>query len=97
MKIPYVNKFSWFPVSYHHNVDDSKLVRINLNKDIQVRYNLNKGKLIVIRSRFIDTNKESKINKIDLIKSKLLIKSNDLKEVKNFYNENKNLIINIVR
>ncbi len=89
------NKYSWYPISFHKNVEDATIARIKIGKNVELRFDTIKSKPVVIRSKTIEREPRAKINKVKELR-RLFDRQMNLAETINFVKENKNLIINIV-
>lgn len=89
------NKYSWYPINFHKNVEDVTIARIKIGKNVELRFDTIRSKPIVIRSRTIEREPRAKINKVKELR-KLFDRQMNLAEIINFVKENKDLIISIV-
>ncbi len=89
------NKYRWYPINFHKNVEDVTIARIKIGKNVELRFDTIKSKPIVIRSKTIEREPRVKINKVKELR-KLFDRQMNLAEIINFVKENKDLIINIV-
>jgi hypothetical protein len=97
---PKASNYSWYAINNHGYVGSPRLTRIKLAKNIELRYDLKKGKAIVLRDKIIETSVDKKINRVNSLKEYFTkfgegIKS--LGKLQEFINQNKKLIISIIR
>lgn len=86
---PEVNNYSWYVLNAHQNVDDPRLKRVKIDKDIEVRHD--STAVIVVRDRLIVYNPAAKQARVKKLKE-ILQCPNDLD-----IEENKVKIVDILR
>lgn len=92
------NNYSWYVIHKHDYIGSNLLAKINLNKKVQVRYDLKRGRFVVVRSSKIETNVDNKVKKTRKLQDKLLqFQSTNKKEVFDFLKINKQYILDILR
>ena len=96
MTKPFANNYSWYPVNYHHDVDSKSLKRINLTKEIQIRLDTKKVKVIVIRDKAIEKDVPSKRLKIRKLKNFLNGNFKTAKELENFIHSNLDYLLKVL-
>jgi hypothetical protein len=97
MLIPQGNRYSWYVVNPYSDVESSKLVRMDLSKDVELRHDLSKGRIIVLRDKSIESSVKRKHEKIGTLKKLFVNKRITTNwELRGFVRDNKDKILEIL-